>query len=167
MSRLSTVPILFATRVPDLGSTHGGDPSARAEPRPIGWCRHCARAMHLGAVSSVLAIVGVYDSARFLSSAWILVSRCSHSPRRHSPVRATLHPIRGARHRPDRAGALAGRHSSAAPRRHRHAYQDDQWRIPLHVELAIGLTDIAFGLSATLLYPFARSGRISADALAV
>lgn len=38
---------------------------------------------------------------------------------------------------------------------------------PLHVELAIGLTDIAFGLSATLLYPFARSGRISADALAV
>ena len=54
MSRLSTVPILYATRVPDLGSTHGGDPSARAEPRPIGWCRHCARAMHLGAVSSVL-----------------------------------------------------------------------------------------------------------------
>ena len=38
---------------------------------------------------------------------------------------------------------------------------------PVHVELAIGLTDLAFGLSALWLYGRARDGRISSDALAI
>ncbi|WP_029921942.1 hypothetical protein [Nevskia soli] len=36
---------------------------------------------------------------------------------------------------------------------------------PLHVELAIGVTDITFGLSAVLIYKAVKSGRISNDAL--
>lgn len=38
---------------------------------------------------------------------------------------------------------------------------------PVHVELAIGLTDLVFGVSAMFLYPLAQTRRISTDALAL
>ena len=36
---------------------------------------------------------------------------------------------------------------------------------PIHVELAIGVTDITFGVSAALIYRAVKAGRISTDAL--
>lgn len=38
---------------------------------------------------------------------------------------------------------------------------------PIHVELAIGVTDLAFGLSALALFAAARAHRLSPDALAI
>lgn len=42
-----------------------------------------------------------------------------------------------------------------------------QGDFPLEVELAIGLTDLAFGLSAVWMFVLARCGSVSADALAI
>ena len=55
-------------RVPDLGSTHGGD-RLRGQSRARTAAVAIALALCIwGLVSSVLAMVGVYDGARFLSS---------------------------------------------------------------------------------------------------
>lgn len=42
-----------------------------------------------------------------------------------------------------------------------------QGEFPLHVELAIGLTDLAFGISAVAIYSYVKAGKISSDALIV
>ena len=38
---------------------------------------------------------------------------------------------------------------------------------PHHVEIAMGLTDLAYGVSALFLYPLAKAGRLSRDALVI
>ena len=155
-------------RVPDLGSTHGGD-RLRGQSRARTAAVAIALALCIwGLVSSVLAIVGVYDGARFLSSLpglWlpavpillvgILVFVLPF-------IRSGVHDM--ARTAPAHwlVGIQTLRLAAIGT-----LIKTINGEFPLHVELAIGLTDIAFGLSATLLYPFARSGRISADALAV
>src|SRR5918994_2576582 len=70
MSRLSTVPILFAAQCVFLTSAAR---TAAIRLRGQSRARSAAVAIALalciwGLVSSVLAIVGVYDGARFLSS---------------------------------------------------------------------------------------------------
>ncbi len=42
-----------------------------------------------------------------------------------------------------------------------------QHAFPLHVELAIGLTDLAYGISALVLFSAVRGGRLSNDALII
>ena len=115
----------------------------------------------------MLAIVGVYDGARFLSSLpelWL--PAVPHPP---GILVFVLPFIRSGMHDMART---APAHWLVGIQTVRLAaigtlIKTINGEFPLHVELAIGLTDIAFGLSATLLYPLARSGRISADALAV
>ena len=42
-----------------------------------------------------------------------------------------------------------------------------QNEFPHHVEIAIGLPDLAYGISALFIYPLARAGRLSSDALII
>lgn len=46
-------------------------------------------------------------------------------------------------------------------------FKTAQGSFPLHVELAIGLTDLVFGVSALILFAYTRREQVSADALLI
>lgn len=128
----------------------------------------CTGLLAWGATSTWLGLTGVYDDTAFLNllpglwlplvpiiitSLLILVLPL---------VRTGIHDI--AVHTP--AHWLVGIHALriAALGTLLLATRD---KFPLHVELAIGLTDLVFGISAVFIYKRVRDGRFSSDALMV
>lgn len=121
-----------------------------------------------GAASGWLALSGVYDSDAFLSllpGLWITTVSMAivltlillvH------PVRTGLGEILRGTPAHWLVGIQALRVSALGT-----LIRSLQNEFPHHVEIAIGLPDLAYGISALFLYPVAKAGRLSSDALVV
>ncbi len=120
-----------------------------------------------GGVSFSLAVVGAYDSEIFLSllpGFWLPAV-----PIGIVGVLLGLPPVRSA---VIQIALLTPPHWFVAIQALRVTalgtlIKTIQGEFPLHVEIAVGLNDIVYGLSAVLLYPLARQGQLSAYALMI
>lgn len=121
-----------------------------------------------GAASTALALNGIYDDPRLLAllpGFWlsavpfVLVAVTILAV---APLRAALWSIATAVPEHWFVGIQVLRLAALGT-----LIKTVQGAFPLTVEAAIGLTDIAFGLSALLLYRLARNGRLSPDALMI
>ena len=162
MEHLSLIPVLFLVQLAFLFAIakRGGGPIWPVLI-PVGLLLAWAL------LSAYCAITGVYDSAWFLA-AWpglwapVIPFFLVLPTLAIAPVRRCL--IEGA--------AATPAHWFVAIQALRVAaigtlIKTIQGEFPLHVELAIGITDLAFGISAVALYSFVKSGKLSSDALIV
>lgn len=162
---MSTLPFLFAAQLAFFLAAF-----RRSTTRPVRWHRLIWIPVALvlwGALSSWFAISGVYDASWLLATLpalWLpfvplLVLALVFSI---PAVRRDLVPLLKAVPAHWLVAIQALRITALGT-----LIKTIQGQFPLHAELAVGLTDLAFGLSALWLFGRVRSGRVSADALAL
>ena len=170
MNGFSSIPLLFAAQW--LFMAAAARRAASLAPRGS---RAMTSTMVLGpallawcAASGWLAVSGVYDSAgflRLLPGLWITTVSMTivfALVVLAGPVRSGLGEILRGTPAHWLVGIQALRITALGT-----MIRSLRNEFPHHVEIAIGLPDLAYGISALFLYPLARAGRLSSDALIV
>ena len=170
MSWFSSIPLLYLAQILFLAvaARRVAARSSRPSHAMTATVTLGAALLAWGVASGWLALSGVYDSDAFLSllpGLWITTISMTIVfvlVLLLQPVRLGLGEILRGTPAHWLVGIQALRISALGT-----LVRSLQNEFPHHVEIAIGLPDLAYGISALFVYPLAKAGRLSSDALIV